>query len=122
MSNTKEASDKSSFKKLFTRETANKGRKMPIKTIEGKDTGDWLLVLGSESDTWAGIKADYYRQVASAEDDQKIDIDLTGMVIGWSFSEPCTHEFVEILYKEAPYIKNAVDVFSSKEANLLKKD
>ena len=111
----------SSFESIFTRANANNGRKMPIKTIDGKDTDEWLLVFGSESDIWAGIKADFYRKRIETDEKIEVKIDITPMISGWSFSEDCTPENVQKLFDGAPYIHEAVDFFSRNEANLVKK-
>jgi len=112
---------KKSYKQLFTRETANKGRKMPLKSIRGDDLGEWLMVLGSESDVFANIKADYMRD-RIVNDDADRSISLAPMITGWSFDEECNRENVNELFNNAPYISDAVDVFSRNEANTLKKD
>ena len=119
MSNKKEHS---SFKDLFTRDIANQGRKMPVKTIDGKETDDWLLVAGSESDIWEGIKADYSRRLLAAEEGDITEVSLAPMVIGWSYREECTTDNVQELLNNAPYILDAIDLFSKNEANLVKKD
>jgi hypothetical protein len=126
----------SSFSKHFTRTHANAGAKLVLRDPKGVDTGDWLIVLGADSDAFQKAKRRNIRNLQSImaqgdkqtkdteafqkiQDDNILDLQVS-LVSGWSFEEDCTPENVKKLFQEAPYIADLVDTFAMDRANFLK--
>lgn len=125
-----------SFTKFSTLEGANAGVKMLVKDANGKETTEWVTVLGSDSeqfqraskrmrvDTLAflELKGDSVRGT-----DEHADFVITqsrlmraSLVKAWSFDEPCTPENVLEMFKHAPYIAEQIDETGSKRALFVK--
>jgi hypothetical protein len=115
----------------FTRPASNKGAKMPlVDPATGKETGDFLFVLGLESDAFAqAIIAKRKRSLeieqmpedkrSAEEDDNELDL-YAALVTGWSFDpkgSPFSKDAIKELFKEAPRVRMAVDKFASNIAN-----
>ena len=116
----------SSFKKHFTKEQANSGVKMPVKTPDGLTSDDWIVVLGTDSDAFARLEADY-REIALSEksttDDKKNAMSkcLAALIGGWSFDEDCNEKNKLELLQQAPFIKDQINTFAADRSNYIKK-
>ena len=105
-------------KQFFSREKANAGRKMFLKTPEGVETEEFLLVVNTDSDVMA--KAHSEARTAAMENKMAAKPDpefveksklrlVASAVIGWSFEEPATKEAVMEFLRECPHIQDDVD-------------
>lgn len=122
---------KQSMKKFMTRANANAGVRVPILGPDGKDSGEWIHVLGVDSDAFRRAKAVGNREVLEArakwdETNHKPTAEeaadviqtsrlnlLCSLVTDWSLEEPCTPENVRTLFIEAPAIAEYVDTVSA---------
>ena len=106
--------------KYFTRSRANAGVILNIKTPEGGDAGDWLRVLGVDSDAFRDAKTATHRnlmviaQMPTPEERKAATVDeelrLTAtLVSGWSFDDPCTETSVLDFLREAPQVARQID-------------
>lgn len=111
----------------FTREAANAGIKCPLTLPDGTDTGDWLHILGVDSDYFRKKEAWAQRRLmqhATIEDDDKraeaVENDrlvvLASLVSSWSFDEECTEANKVKLFKEAPKLAELVDLKAAQRA------
>lgn len=122
-------------KDFFTRDKANEGVKLPLKTPDGKATDHWLQVRSIYSDEFKrkerslrqdnpaigaaakAIKDDKEREKFLAEKWEESELALIAtLVAGWSFDEPCTPEAVVEFLREAPQIARAVNDVSTSRA------
>jgi hypothetical protein len=123
---------KRSFRQLSTRTKANTGARFEILDPGTKvATGEWLHVLGSDSDkaTEATRRASQEtlafiescggnvdkKSAAYAAHMEKQELDLmAALVESWSFEEDCTPENVREFFINAPAIRREVDRFAGK--------
>ena len=115
----------------FTRARANRGVKLPLLTPEGKDEGDWLWVLGIDSDAFREAKAELNRRIvgvaslkdeaekkrATKEEEYRL---IAALVTGWSFEDPYTPEAMMELLTEAPQIARTIDDFVYSRASFFR--
>ena len=105
-------------KKFYSREKANAGKKLFLKTPEGVETEEFLIVVNTDSEVMA--KAHSEARTAAVENRQlaKPDPDfaekakrklVASAVIGWSFEEKATPEAVQEFLRECPHIQDDVD-------------
>lgn len=105
---------------FYTKPKADAGVKMPLTLADGKDSGHWLMVRGTESDAFRKARFDGARVMrdvsAKADDweraqkrDEMVMESLVSLVAGWSFDEACTPEAVREFLTNAPHIADAVD-------------
>jgi hypothetical protein len=109
--------------RFFTRDIANRGIRVPLFDPETEeDSGEWLYVLGADSDEHRRAmnisQRDLYilsknKQLTEEEKTDRFeDIkrrQIAALVKDWSFDEECTPESVESFLKEAPQITDAID-------------
>lgn len=110
--------------KFFTRDSANKGTKVPLYLPTGELTEDWLLVLGMESDA-ARIAMNRISRSTSdiigLTDEKEIadtsfatKAEAASLLISdWSFEEECNEANKIKLLTNAPHLVNAIDAISS---------
>lgn len=113
---------------FFTRDKANKGNKVPLRTPEGKETEHFLVIRSQWSDDFQKAKAEAYRDdlaaiagkgEVKAEDRTVI---LTAALVGdWSFDEECTPENVQNLLRNAPQLRDMIDRYASNDARFFTK-
>lgn len=113
---------------FYTTPKANAGVKMPLKNAEGNDSGQWLIVRGTDSDAFRKARFDgarTLRDTAKGLDewdrakltDKVVMANLVSLVAGWSFDEPCTPEAVTEFLTSAPQIADAVDANAAERAH-----
>lgn len=115
----------------FTREKANEGLRLPLRTPEGVDEGDWVHIQGIDSDAFREARVEQSRRLmaiaqigeeaktpeerercAAIRKDAARDNDLrvtASLITAWSFEEPPTEEAKMTLLREAPYIQQQID-------------
>lgn len=113
---------------FFTRDKANKGIKVPLRTPEGKETDHFLVIRSQWSDDFQKAKAEAYRDdlaaiagkgEVKAEDRTVI---LTAALVGdWSFEEECTPENVQNLLRNAPQLRDMIDRYASNDVRFFTK-
>lgn len=105
---------------FYTVPKANAGVKIPLTREDGKDTGHWLLVRGTDSEAFRKARFEGARVIRDIPDGTAVDErakvmdevildNLTALVAGWSFDEPLTPEAVREFLTNAPQIANAID-------------
>jgi len=115
---------------FYTRTPANKGALLTlVDPVTGKQTDQYLHVLGLESDKFrAALAAKHQRNMEilqmpepeqkAASDDAELEL-YASLVSDWSFEEPITVAGVKELFLEAPQIKQEVDKFAGQRANFM---
>ena len=105
-------------KKFYSREKANTGKKLFLKTPEGVETEEFLIVVNTDSEVMAKAHSEARtaavenRQLAKPDPDfaEKAKLKLVASaVIGWSFEEKATPEAVQEFLRECPHIADDVD-------------
>ncbi|WGK61479.1 hypothetical protein QAO71_15750 [Halopseudomonas sp. SMJS2] len=105
---------------FYTVPKANAGIKLPLLKEDGSESGQWLLVRGTDSDAFRKSSFESSQAVSKLPEDmgdwersraidEVILNDLVSLVAGWSFKDPCTPESVRLLLKNAPQIAVAID-------------
>lgn len=124
-----------SFRKHNTKTLANAGVKLILKDAHGKDTEDWILVRGADSDAFqlAARKSrvatlDYLEKHGAEARKTEAYISFTveentrlqaHFVADWSFDEPCTVDNVVELFASAPGIAEQVDAFAGQRGKFV---
>lgn len=107
------------MKEFFTRKKANEGLRLDLKSPDGTDTEEWIMVLSR----WADPVVEFYDALPAWMRDQKeagrpIDEIIAesrrrgvAAAIGdWSFKEECNEENKIIFVTEAPQIAKLIDL------------
>lgn len=122
-----EAIEQDPMAMFHTRQASNEGIKLDLVTPSGGKTEHWLQVLGVDSDAFRNAElqakreghkltliSDEVERMAAMRDLQLKP--LAAVVLGWSFSKPCTYENVFAFLREAPQIADAIDMMISRRA------
>ena len=113
---------------FFTRDKANEGIKVPLRTPEGEATDHYLVVRSQWSDSFQKAKAEAYRAdlaaiagkgEAKAED--RTVVLTAALVADWAFDEECTPENVQNLLRNAPQLRDMIDRYASNDARFFTK-
>jgi len=105
---------------FYTVPKANAGIKLPLLKEDGSDSGQWLLVRGTDSDAFRKSSFESSQAVSKLPEDmddwersraidEVILNDLVALVAGWSFKEACTPDAVREFLQNAPQIAAAID-------------
>lgn len=105
--------------KYFTRDLANEGVILPIKTRDGKDEGDWFRVRGMDSDAFRIARALHNRRLVAAaslppEEMPRAILEsetrLTASLVSeWSLGDPFNEDEVTAFLLQSPQLMVAVD-------------
>ncbi|KXJ45892.1 hypothetical protein [Marinobacter sp. Hex_13] len=113
---------------FFTRDKANKGIKVPLRTPEGKETEHFLVIRSQWSDDFQKAKAEAYRDEFAAiagkgevKAEDRTVILAAALVADWSFDEECTPENVQNLLRNAPQLRDMIDRYASNDARFFTK-
>lgn len=109
-----------SMEKFFTRQKSNEGIKVPLYYPGSNEaSGDWLLVVGMESDSFRVAEHQAKRrtlEITRMEEPARTEAHLdakrtlvASLIKGWSFEKELTHENVMEFLREAPQIEEAVN-------------
>ena len=113
---------------FYTRDRANEGQRLPLRTPDGQPTGHWLQVRHVYSDAFqmaeeASMREVQERILALGEkpDPEKIaeakrdgtNRLLSSLVAAWSFDKPCTPENVQAFLANAPQIAEQINRFAA---------
>lgn len=112
---------------FYTRDKANEGRKLPLRTPDGKPTEDWIIVRHVWSDAFQKAEEAALREareivmgmgdkpdpeaVADVQRASRVKL-LAALVAGWSFDAECTPDAVAEFLAQAPQIADAIDKFA----------
>lgn len=101
-------------------------KKMPLFTIDGKKTTEFIMILGMDSPQVRAAKAECYRIILAAEDKEAARMEgankwKAAMIDSWSFPEECTEDEKIDLLTKAPFIGDAIDIFSATFGNFKQK-
>ena len=115
------------MEQFHTRDKANEGRKLPLRTPDGQPTDEWLMVRHVWSDDFQKAEEAAVREarevvmgmgdkpdpeaVSDVQRASKIKL-LASLVAGWSFDAECTPEAVADFLTQAPQIADAIDKFA----------
>jgi len=132
----------SNIKDFFTKPAAEAGCKLPVKAPDGSDTGDWVEIVGTESDQFRQAKivaereafAETVRFKASergGENPCKHDSDgvlrdintrlIASTIVSWSFDDDCTDDNKIALLDNAEYIRDLVNTSAADNGTFFKK-
>lgn len=111
---------------FYTLPKATEGVEFPLE-LDGKPTGHWLRVRGTDSEQFRKARFDGARKLRDVPEGTSdwergrvmdgIVLDtLTALVSGWSFDEECTPEAVREFLQNAPHIAEAVDKVAGERA------
>ena len=115
---------------FYTRTPANKGGQMPIPDpVTDKPSGCFLTVHGLDSDSFRAAVVEKSRdnlrilglpkdEQVQAEEDATNNL-FVSVVSAWTLEEKFSREALLALIVEAPYIRKAIDSFSSNRANFI---
>lgn len=118
---------------FVSRTQANDSKKLILRNSSGKDTGFYLMVASIHSDTAKIQKSRVQREIAEsvvnnkhsdAEQIRLISKLVASTITGWKLPEEFgeySKENAEKFLHEYPEICDAVDVFSTRDANYLEK-
>lgn len=118
------------MKEFFTKEGNSTPRKMPLFLKSGEATEHYLMIIGTESDEFRLAQAKAMRSAAisasesSYGDEEAKALDLmliSSLIDSWSFDEECTDESKAEFLNNAPYLRDAVNVFGADQDNFTKK-
>lgn len=112
---------------LFTRPTANAGRRFDIPAPDGGVTGEWVVILHTDSDAFRRKQAEALSTAASLTPDvpqderrrlrDRVRLELTAsLVSGWSLEDECNERNVLELLENAPYLADWIDRQADKAA------
>lgn len=115
---------------FFTREQANEGVKIPLTNpCTGKD--EWVKIRGADSDIFRAAEIDSLRQALEiaelpkkeqAKKNAAARLELLSiLVIDWSFDEPCNHEEILKVLKNAPLLAGIVNTQAAKRSLFIQK-
>lgn len=105
---------------FYTVPKANAGVKIPLTREDGKDTGHWLLVRGTDSEAFRKARFEGARVIRDLPEDTSVEErakvmdgvildNLVALVAGWSFDEPLAPDAVREFLTNAPQVANAID-------------
>lgn len=112
---------------LYTREAHEAGAEMQVQDQYGKDMDAYITLMGCDSREFISAMTDFRRALlsgvneaeAKAEALAKVTVSWRGFVSG-DEEVPATDENILTLYKNAPYIVEQADNFSSARVNFTK--
>ena len=112
---------------FYTRDKANEGRKLPLRTPDGKPTDEWIVVRHVWSDAFQKAEDAAVREareivmgmgdkpdpeaVADVQRASRVKL-LAALVAGWSFDAECTPDAAAAFLEQAPQIADAIDKFA----------
>lgn len=113
---------------FYTVAKANAGIRMPLTKLDGTDSGQWLLVRGTDSDAFRRSRFEAAEKVSSVDEgatewdraqvmDAAILENLVSLVAGWSFKEPCTPEAIREFLTNAPQVAADIDRVAADRAH-----
>lgn len=113
---------------FYTRDKANEGQRLPLRTPDGQATDHWLQVRNVWSDAFQSAEEASMREmqerimamgekpedgaVAAAKRDCTNRL-LASLVAAWSFDEECTPDNVAAFLANAPQIAEQINRFSA---------
>ena len=113
---------------FYTRDKANEGQRLPLRTPDGQPTDHWLQVRHVWSDAFQSAEEASMREIQErivALGDKAADADiakakregtnrlLASLVSEWSFDEPCTPDAVAAFLDKAPQIAEQINRFAA---------
>lgn len=108
-----------SMERFFTREAATAGKRIPLRTPDGKLTEEWLQVRSRLCDAFVAAQREAVQLVAATDEAKRIGVAhdakikvLSVLVCGWSFDKECTQEAVIAFLREAPQIAEQINSFA----------
>lgn len=103
---------------LYTRDRANAGRRIPLIRPDGRDTGEWLLILHPDSDAFRRKKSDILSAAAmlrDVPDDERrrlydrAQLELmASLIAGWSLDDEFSEKSAIELLENAPYLTDVI--------------
>lgn|SRR5574343_865598 len=105
--------------RFFTREIANAGKRIPLRTPDGKMTEEWLQVRSRLADDFRAAQREAIQLVSATDEaarqgvaeDAKFKA-LAALVCAWSFDAECTPDAVAAFLKNAPQIAEQINAFA----------
>lgn len=112
---------------FYTVPRSEAGLRVPLVLPDGKESGEWLLVIGPDSRAYARAHQDMLRRYAELggvtgdgreAEAEAILLDYrAALVIAWSFDEPCTPAAVREFLANAPRVGNQVEALARNPGN-----
>ena len=113
------------MEKYFTRALHSDAKKFELALPDGTNTGDYLMIVGTDSDQFRAARAELRRNAAviSASKDRQAAEIVACLVVGGDTGdgEEVTRERAAELLYQAPYLCDQVDNFAAIHANFLEK-
>lgn len=110
-----------------TRQACNDGIKLPLADpLTGKDSGEWVLIRGVDSDCFRKKEAEIKRRLATIENVEEVEDDLeaellSSLIIEWSLEDECTEDNKFTLCKDAPLIAQSINTAAAQRSKFLRK-
>lgn len=109
---------------FYTRPAANEGIKLPLQTADGKETDQWIMIRGVDSDEFRRANTAAKRniiRVVKIEDEaeraamveQESKALCASLVKSWSFEQECTPANVIEFLTNAPRIADQIERVSA---------
>ena len=112
---------------FFTRSACNDGAKVNLKDpATGKDSGEWVLIRGIDSDAFRAKEAELKKRLLTLEnpedhqDEMEAEL-IASLIIDWSLEDECSEENKLLLCTEAPLVVNEINIQAANRALFLKK-
>ena len=120
------------MEEFYTRETSNKGNKLPLYTPDGEKSKHWFIVRGTDSDAFKIAELTAKRklvEIAQIKDDEERSAALlksqttviASLISEWSFDKPCTEENKIEFLRNAPQVAEAINRYAGNRSNFFKK-
>lgn len=118
---------------LFTRQTANETRNMPLELPDGSVSSEFHLeVVSTESDLFRRAETKAKRRAVEAaaikDEDASLDFQteveiemLASMVVGWNLEDEFSHEGVKDLLRESTGNKERLSRFAATRSHWFEK-
>lgn len=109
---------------FYTRPKSESGVRMPLLRADGSDSGEWLCIVGPDSDVYRQAMHDLLRRTAELgeagsmadfEQQQKnMLLDCrAALVIGWSFDKPFTAEAIREFLSNCPGVAEGIETVAA---------
>ncbi len=116
---------------LHTRQLANQGVSKPILFPDGTPTGEFVTILGIDSDAFrraARVAGRERARILELPEDAREDAHnanrnrmMASLVTGWTLEDECTTEVVVDMFENAPDFLKLVDDEANDRTNFFKK-
>lgn len=126
------------MKKFFTKQMSNEGVEVGLPLPDGSDSGNWVKILGVDSDHFRQKERESMRNIVKKRKDLASDKDdnpelqkyyeaektklVASLIVDWNLEEELTLDNAIELLSNAPYLEKHIDSEAAKRANFFNKE